>query len=54
MGVVPGTKEFLQLLRDITKEYGTVLIFDEVITGFRLNYNSSVGYFGIKPDMATG
>ena len=52
MGVVPGTKEFLQLLRDITKEYGTVLIFDEVITGFRLNYNSSVGYFGIKPDMA--
>ena len=43
MGVVPGTKEFLQLLRDITKEYGTVLIFDEVITGFRLNYNSSVG-----------
>ncbi len=49
MGVVPGTKEFLQLLRDITKEYGTVLIFDEVITGFRLNYNSSVGYFGIKP-----
>lgn len=52
MGVVPGTKEFLQLLRDITKEYGSVLIFDEVITGFRLNYNSSIGYFGIKPDMA--
>lgn len=52
MGVVPGTQEFLQLLRDITKEYGTVLIFDEVITGFRLNYSSSVGYFSIKPDMA--
>ncbi len=52
MGVVPGKKEFLQLLRDITKEYGTILIFDEVITGFRLNYNSSIGYFGIKPDMA--
>ncbi|HSQ90019.1 glutamate-1-semialdehyde 2,1-aminomutase [Romboutsia sp.] len=51
MGVVSGTQEFLQLLRDITKEYGTVLIFDEVITGFRLNYSSSVGYFGIKPDM---
>ena len=51
MGVVPGTQEFLQLLRDITKEYGSVLIFDEVITGFRLNYSSSVGYFGIKPDM---
>ncbi|MGL4914002.1 MAG: glutamate-1-semialdehyde 2,1-aminomutase [Romboutsia sp.] len=51
MGVVSGTQEFLQLLRDITKEYGTVLIFDEVITGFRLNYSSSIGYFGIKPDM---
>lgn len=51
MGVVSGTQEFLQLLRDITKEYNTVLIFDEVITGFRLNYSSSIGYFGIKPDM---
>ena len=52
MGVVPGKKEFIQFLRDITKEYGTVLIFDEVITGFRLDYNSSVGYYGIEPDMA--
>lgn len=51
MGVVPATQEFLQLLRDITKEYESVLIFDEVITGFRINYNSSVGFFGIKPDM---
>lgn len=52
MGVVPGKKEFIQFLRDITKEYETVLIFDEVITGFRLDYNSSVGYYGIEPDMA--
>lgn len=52
MGVVPGKKEFIQFLRYITKEYGTVLIFDEVITGFRLAYNSSVGYYGIEPDMA--
>lgn len=52
MGVVPGKKEFIQFLRDITKEYGTVLIFDEVITGFRLAYNSSVGYYGIEPDIA--
>ena len=36
MGVVPGTQEFIQRLRDICKEYRTVLIFDEVITGFRL------------------
>lgn len=52
MGVVPGKKEFIQFLRDVTKEYKTVLIFDEVITGFRLAYNSSVGYYGIEPDMA--
>lgn len=52
MGVVPGKKEFIQFLRGITKEYGTILIFDEVITGFRLAYNSSVGYYGIEPDMA--
>lgn len=51
MGVVPGKKEFLELLRDLTKEYKSVLIFDEVITGFRLSYNSSIGYFGIEPDM---
>ena len=52
MGVVLPKKGFLQFLRDITEKYGSLLIFDEVITGFRLNYNSSVGYFGIKPDMA--
>ena len=43
----------LETLPDVAaKEYGTVLIFDEVITGFRLAYNSSVGYYGIEPDMA--
>jgi glutamate-1-semialdehyde 2,1-aminomutase len=52
MGVVPGKKEFLQYLRDITNEYSSVLIFDEVITGFRLAYGSSSEYFGINPDMA--
>ena len=41
----------MQFLRDICTEYKTVLIFDEVITGFRLAYNSSIGYFGIEPDM---
>ncbi len=51
MGVVPGTQEFIQVLRDICNEYKTVLIFDEVITGFRLAYNSSIGYFGVEPDM---
>jgi len=52
MGVISSTKEFLKLMRDLCTEYGTVLIFDEVITGFRLNYQSSVGHFGIHPDMA--
>ena len=44
-------QEFIQGLRDICNEYKTVLIFDEVITGFRLAYNSSIGYFGVEPDM---
>lgn len=51
MGVVPGKKEFIEFLRKICDEYKTVLIFDEVITGFRLGYDSSIGYFGVKPDM---
>ncbi|WP_455538986.1 glutamate-1-semialdehyde 2,1-aminomutase [Terrisporobacter sp.] len=51
MGVVPGKKEFIEALREICDEYKTVLIFDEVITGFRLAYDSSIGYFGVKPDM---
>lgn len=51
MGLVPGKKEFIEYLRQVCDEYKTVLIFDEVITGFRLAYDSSIGYFGIKPDM---
>ena len=53
MGVVPPKKGFLQFLRDITKEYGSVLIFDEVITGFRLGYGGAQALFGIEPDMTT-
>ena len=51
MGIVPGKQEFIEFLRKICDEYKTVLIFDEVITGFRLSYNSSLEYFGVKPDM---
>ncbi|WP_347862645.1 glutamate-1-semialdehyde 2,1-aminomutase [Salimicrobium sp. PL1-032A] len=51
MGVVPPRNEFLQELRDITTEHGTVLIFDEVMTGFRVGYNSAQGHFGVTPDM---
>lgn len=53
MGVVPPEEGFLQFLRDITKQYGTVLIFDEVITGFRLAYGGAQQYYGIDPDMTT-
>lgn len=51
MGVVPPLPGFLQGLRDITTQYGTLLIFDEVMTGFRVGYNCAQGYFGITPDI---
>ena len=53
MGVVPTKKGFLKFLRDITLKYETVLIFDEVITGFRLKFGGAQEYFGVKPDMTT-
>ena len=53
MGVVLPKKGFLQFLRDITEQYGSLLIFDEVITGFRLSLGGAQEYFGIKPDMTT-
>lgn len=53
MGVVVPTKEFLQGLRDITAKYGALLIFDEVITGFRLARGGAQEYFGIMPDLTT-
>ncbi len=53
MGVVVPTKEFLQGLRDLTSKYGALLIFDEVITGFRLAKGGAQEYFGILPDLTT-
>lgn len=53
MGVVPPKEGFLEGLREITKQYGAVLIFDEVITGFRLAYGGAQEYYGVTPDMAT-
>jgi glutamate-1-semialdehyde 2,1-aminomutase len=53
MGVVVPTKEFLQGLRDLTTKYGSLLIFDEVITGFRLAKGGAQEYFGILPDLTT-
>ncbi len=48
--VVPG-KKYLQTLRTLTKKHGIVLIFDEVMTGFRVAVGGAQEYFGIKPDM---
>ena len=53
MGVVPPKEGFLQFLRTITKKYGTLLIFDEVITGFRLSLGGAQKYYGVIPDMTT-
>lgn len=52
MGLVAGDKEFLQGLRDITREYNSVLIFDEVITGFRISYGGASEVYGVEPDLA--
>lgn len=51
MGVVPPLPGFLQGLRDITAEYGSLLVFDEVMTGFRVHYHSAQGLYGITPDL---
>ena len=53
MGVVPPKEGFLQGLRDLCDKYGALLIFDEVITGFRLAFGGAAEYFGIRPDMVT-
>ncbi|WP_044894616.1 glutamate-1-semialdehyde 2,1-aminomutase [Bacillus alveayuensis] len=51
MGVVPPQPGFLEGLREITTQYGALLIFDEVMTGFRVDYHCAQGYFGIEPDL---
>ncbi|MGN0522588.1 MAG: glutamate-1-semialdehyde 2,1-aminomutase [Eubacterium sp.] len=53
MGVVPPEKGFLKFLRDITEKYNALLIFDEVITGFRLSYGGAGEYYGVLPDLVT-
>ena len=51
MGVVLPEDGFLQGVRRLTKEYGALLIFDEVMTGFRVSYGGAQGYYGIDPDL---
>lgn len=52
MGVVLPQEGFLKFLRDITQEYGALLIFDEVITGFRISYSGAQGYYDVTPDLS--
>lgn len=53
MGVVLPEQGFLEFLREITSRYGALLIFDEVITGFRLALGGAQEYFGVTPDLTT-
>lgn len=53
MGVVPPKPGFLEGLRRLTSENGIMLIFDEVITGFRLAYGGAQAFYNIKPDLTT-
>ncbi len=51
MGVVVPQPGFLQELRRLCDKYGSLLIFDEVITGFRLQADGAQGYYGVRPDL---
>ena len=53
MGVVPPAAGYLQGLRDLCDRHGALLIFDEVMTGFRLAYGGAQGLFGVCPDITT-
>ena len=53
IGCVEPTVKYLKFLREITEENGIVLIFDEVITGFRVSRGGAQEYYGVKPDLVT-
>jgi glutamate-1-semialdehyde 2,1-aminomutase len=53
MGVVPPNAKFLSGLREITHQHKTLLIFDEVMTGFRAHLGGAQTHYGIKPDLTT-
>src|SRR6201747_1649817 len=52
-GLLLQTRDFLQVLREICTENGTLLIFDEVISGFRIGFEGAAGYYHINPDIIT-
>ena len=53
MNCIPPVPGFLEGLREVCDEYGSVLIFDEVMTGFRVSLGGAQGYYNIKPDLTT-
>lgn len=53
MGVIPGDEKFLKSLRKLCDEYGSLLIFDEVMSGFRVAYKGAQSIYKIKPDLTT-
>ena len=53
MNLIVPSEEFLNTLRSITRKHGAILIFDEVMTGFRVSLGGAQEYFGITPDMTT-
>ncbi len=52
-GLLKQRHEYIQHLRNITEKHGTLLVFDEVITGFRLGFGGAAEYYGITPDLLT-
>ena len=53
IGIIPPMDKYLEFLRDITLKNGIILIFDEVITGFRISEGGAQEYFGVTPDLVT-
>src|SRR5205085_11873831 len=52
-GAVPVRGDFLRSLRELTTRYGRLLIFDEVISGFRVHPGGAQAYYGVTPDLTT-
>ena len=52
-GFIPPVPGFLEGIRELTKEHGALLVFDEVMTGFRISYGGAQARFGITPDLTT-
>ena len=52
-GFVPARREFLRAARELTEKYGVMLIFDEVITGFRFRAGNAGQLYGVQPDLTT-